>query len=444
VEDPARAAALRVARRAAAEIPAYAAHLARHGLAPDDLRDLAAVPVLDRAGLAGAAPADWCPGGEASAAAEWVSSSGSSGRPLVTAVGAAERRALGRMVDRSLEALGVGPAAPGLLVNALPGGVALPARLAAVATPGTRPDLVLEVIRRAAPVGGRVVLVGDPLLLKEVAEQGAAAMGPGWAPRGMHVIVGGEWVAESWRRRFAALTGLGDDPGDPAQGALISMGAAELGLHVFAETPVLRVARALLVDPRARRALLGRDPGYAPELLAYDPRRVLVEERPRPGGARELVVTTLASRLVPLVRYAPGDQGEHVAPGALARLLAAAGLPGEPGPVLAVWGRVGALAGDGWSLRPEPVKEALFAMEDAGRLTGRFRLATAAGRPVVHVQFRDAADAPPRLARDLAAAVGALAGVPAAVVLHACRAYPWHPGADFQRKPVYLDPGGER
>jgi phenylacetate-CoA ligase len=253
-------------------------------------------------------------------------------------------------------------------------------------------------------------------------------------------FVGGEWVAESWRRHVSQLFGFEDSP--TRLGLMVSMGAAEVGLHVLHETPVLRQARRALDSPMARRALFGRDPGYSPTLLSWDPNRYYVEERRHDDGTTSLVLTALTRRLMPLVRYDLDDEAEVLDPATLNAELQRQGSEMRlDRPVVALWGRRGgAVTGEGWSLRPELVKEGLFATAaHAGALTGRFRIAAVGNRPVLHVQLRENVRPGPGIDAALRHMVTIAAGAPAEVQIHSYRDYPYHEAGDHQHKTAYVE-----
>ena len=125
-------------------------------------------------------------------------------------------------------------------------------------------------------------------------------------------------------------------------------------------------------------ALFGRDPGYSPTLLTWDPNRLYMEERRHSDGVSTLVLTALTRRLLPLVRYDLDDEAELLDAAAANRELmrqgATRGSSGRP------W-RCGAAAAPPSAARagacgPEIVKEGLFTTAaHAGALTGRFRIA---------------------------------------------------------------------
>ena len=237
-------------------------------------------------------------------------------------------------------------------------GISIPTRLATVATPSVHLEMALEILARAGSGFDRVVIAAEPLFLKEMGETALREKGPGFADQVVACFVGGEWVAESWRRYVSELFGFPKEP-SPRVGVLVSMGAAEVGLHVLHETPALREARQALDSPLARMALFGRDPGYSPTLLTWDPNRLYMEERRHSDGVSTLVLTALTRRLLPLVRYDLDDEAELLDAAAANRELMRQGSDARlEGPAVALWGRRGGtIRGEGWSLRPEIVKE---------------------------------------------------------------------------------------
>lgn len=325
-------------------------------------------PVVSKAALFGDGLAAWFPPGPIVGAREVITSSGHGGRFSLGLVAPGVAEELGAQVDGILAELGADDDAPGMLVNCLPQGIAVPAGRAVTANCGVNVDAALALLRDVAPRQGPCLLVGEPLLLKELIERGAAT-GAGWAPERMIVVTGGEWVAEGLRRHLLALL--------PPNGAgiLVSCGAAELGLHAFAEDPVLRALRGLLHEqPELRRRLLGDDPGFAPLLLGYDDSVLAVE----PGSSEEprLIVTTLDDRPLPLVRYDLGDRARPVDPAAAEALGGVVGLPVSPASgLIAHEGRADLSPGAARGPRVEAVKEALFDLPEwALALTGRFAL----------------------------------------------------------------------
>lgn len=430
-------------RRAAEGSAAYRALLARAGVDPDGADDWAAVPVLSRRDLF--AVDGWLAREALTGAAEIVCSSGQSGPPFALGLAPHEARAATReRVDTLLAALGAGPGSPSLLVNALPMGITVPSDLATCATPSVHPEMAVHVLSSVAPAFDRVLLVAEPLFLAELARRWAAA-------GGVHpetwIVTGGEPVAESWRGYVCGLLGL------DRHRVTISLGAAELGLHLLHEVPALAAARAAAAEDPAGAAdgtwgdLCGGE--YAPTLLTCDTSRIHVETPPGPDGSPRLVMTLLEDAPLPLVRYDLGDRALLLGEAAVATLeeRVAAELPR---PVVALAGRSASVAtASGRRVRPEAVRELLFA--DAGLadgLTGRFRLRAPGDGTTLecHLEARDrgAPDGPAEAALGrLEASLWRLGGVPTRVVRHPRGGYPFHAEGDWTHKPRYTDaPGG--
>jgi phenylacetate-CoA ligase len=434
-------AALRSFRRAALTCRGYRAHLERLGIDHRTVMRLSEVPYTDKRSVFGDVLDLWIEGGRVSDAAELLTSSGQSGLFSVGVTSRSERRAQERAIDLSLRAIGASEQSSTLLLNCLPMGITVPSRLATVATPSVHVEMAVEILARTGPGFDRVVIVAEPLFLKEMGEAGLREHGAGFAERVAACVVGGEWIAESWRRYVSELFGFAA-PSQHRPGVMVSMGAAELGLHALQETGPLRAARMLLDGPLSRLAVFGRDPGYSPTFLTWDPNRLYLEERAHADGATTLVLTSLTRRLLPLVRYDLDDEVDILDAEVANRELDRIGSDLRiEGPVLAIWGRRGtAIRGPGWSLRPEQIKEGLFATAaHAGSLTGRFFLAVEGEQPVLHVQLRQGVGAAPGLERALESIAAGAASVPARGRVHSYREYPFHDAGDFQHKPRYLE-----
>lgn len=368
-------------------------------------------------------------------AAELVTSSGQSGVFSLGVADAAERAGLAARVDGLLAGLGARPGSPSLLINCLPMGIAVPTGLATVITPSTHLEMALEALLVLAPHFKRVVLLGEPLFVKELAERRRELVGPAGLGRPLFVMTGGEFLAESLRADLCHLLGIFG----PADGGVIcSMGAAELGLHMLFETPELIAARVTLAaDPVARSELLGADPGYAPSLLGWDPGRFHLEERLHPDGARSLVATTLEPVALPLIRYDLGDLVRFLPPASLAALVGSEARAWEMPGVVALLGRPVAVEGRGWRLSPEQVKERLFADPALARATsGRFHIASE-GAAHLHLECRGQLRPEPATLAALTAWLERRSAPGATVTVHPAGAYPYHPAGDWQHKPRY-------
>lgn len=420
----------------------YRAWLASRGIEPDDVRDIAQVPYLVKTDVFGERVAEWVVGGRLSAAAELLTSSGRGGRFSIGVTSHDELAALQDTADLTLRALGASDDTATLLLNCLPAGIAIPTTVATVATPSVNLEMAQEIYERLGPDFDRIVVLAEPVVLKELAERLHATHGGPWSAAPTGCIVGGEWVSESWRAHVGSLFGMARTTDFADIGILISMGAAEVGLNLLFETAVLRALRTVL-DAGDRGASLVRDHlGYTPSLFTYDPRRALIEERAHPDGVTTLAVTPLHDRLLPLVRYDLDDRAEIVDPALVEDALRRTGLPGVEGPVVAFWGRRSdGVVAAGRTVRPEHVKQRLFAKPaEASLLTGRFFL-QGGDEPVLHLQLRPDADPPPDVAAGLAGMLRDVSGADGSVTVHAHDAYPFHASGDFQHKPVYHGAG---
>jgi phenylacetate-CoA ligase len=435
--DP-RSAALAAFAHAVSVSTGYRTWLQRQGAEPARVTAIEQVPYIEKRDVFGADLDTWLDGG-ITAAAELLTSSGQTGTFSAGITSHAELRGQQAATDAALRALGAGDGRSTLLLNCLPMGIAVPTTIATVATPSVHLEMAQELLERFGPAFDLVVVLAEPVFLKELAERIVAIHGAGWTAGDLACVVGGEWVSESWRRHVSGLLGLGPAQHQGARGVLISMGAAELGLHLLFETPELRTIRSLLDTSGQARDLFAHAWGYTPTLFSFDPTRLHIEERRHGDGVSTLAITPLARRLLPLVRYDLGDIGELVPPERLNARLAAIGAPQRVDrPVVACWGRRGSglVVGDR-VIRPELIKQRLFrSAADAAVLTGRFYLEHDPD-PVLHVQRRAATVATPGLAADLGAFVSGVARTSCRVAVHAHDAYPYHLPGDYQHKPRY-------
>lgn len=417
----------------------YRAWLEHQGVDPARTTNIEQVPYLEKRDVFGADLGAWITGRGPTGAAELLTSSGHSGAFAVGVTSRAELHGLQVATDAALRALGAGEERSTLLLNCLPMGISVPTTIATVATPSVHLEMAEELVERFGPDFDLVVVLAEPVFCKEFAERLFAAHGSAWSADRLACVVGGEWVSESWRRYVSGLLGLGPVQDQGTGGILISMGAAELGLHLLFETSDLRSIRSVLADSGPQRDLFGHHWGYTPTLFTFDPSRLHIEERAHPEGVSTLVVTPLTRRLLPLVRYDLGDVGEVIPAERLNDRLEVLGSPHRvDGPVVACWGRRSAgLVLGGQVVRPELIKQRLFSsFAEAAVLTGRFYLEQRPD-PVLHVQLRPATIATPRLAADLGAFLGDVAGTAVRVVVHPYDAYPFHQPGDYQHKPAY-------
>ena len=137
-----------------------------------------------------------------------LTSSGQTGLFSMGVTSRSERRAQERTLDLALRQLGASEESPTLVLNCLPMGISIPTRLATVATPSVHLEMALELLDRAGSGFDRVVIAAEPLFLKEMGETALREKGPGFADRVVACFVGGEWVAECWRRYVSGLFGF--------------------------------------------------------------------------------------------------------------------------------------------------------------------------------------------------------------------------------------------
>ena len=276
--NAAERAGLRSFRRAALSSRGYRAHLERLGVDHRHVTRLAQVPYTDKRTVFGDHLELWLDGGRVADAAELLTSSGQTGLFSMGVTSRSERRAQERTLDLALRQLGASEESPTLVLNCLPMGISIPTRLATVATPSVHLEMALELLDRAGSGFDRVVIAAEPLFLKEMGETALREKGPGFADRVVACFVGGEWVAESWRRYVSELFGFAKDA-EPAGGR-----AGVDGRRRGGPARAARDARAARGPPgpgqptRAHGAVRPRS-----RLLAHPPH--LGPEPPLHGGA---------------------------------------------------------------------------------------------------------------------------------------------------------------
>ena len=207
-------AALRSFRRAALTSRGYRAHLERLGVDHRTVSRLSQVPFTDKRSVFGDHIDFWVDGGSILDAAELLTSSGSSGQFSVGVTSRSERRAQERTFDLTLRQLGGGEDTSTLLLNCLPMGIRIRPRLATVGHPLRAPwRSAVELLARAGASFDRVIIAAEPVFLKELAPRPPCASAARTSARQVVAcFVGGEWVAESWRRYVSELFGFPAGP----------------------------------------------------------------------------------------------------------------------------------------------------------------------------------------------------------------------------------------
>jgi phenylacetate-CoA ligase len=445
IGDPTRAvwspqqAALDAFKDAASRSPGYRAWLGERGINPETITAIEEVPYLVKQDVFSGDVNTWLVGGRVSGAAELLTSSGRGGMFSVGVSSRAEHQALEATADAALRAFGASEDSSTLLLNCLPMGIAVPTTIATVATPSVHLEMAQEIYERLGPDFDRVIVLAEPIFLKEFAERLYSSHGEPWSAAATNYIVGGEWVSESWRSYVGGLLGMAGPMDFFAPGILISMGAAELGLNLLFETPQLRALRSILDTTDHGASLVREGLGFTPTLFGYDPERLFIEERRHDDDATTLAFTALGRRLLPLVRYDLRDMAELVPADRVNAAFAAAELPFTvDGPIVAFWGRqADTIQLGGRKIRPERIKQRIFALAaEAAVLTGRFFVDTNVG-PTLHLQLRPRTVATPNLEADWVQFLHELTGADCTVAIHEHDRYPFHAAGDFQHKPVY-------
>ncbi len=265
-----------------------------------------------------------------------------------------------------------------------------------------------------------------------------------WRKYRLGVVVGEEIFGEHFRAYVAGRLGL--DVERPDGGYIMSsFGVGELGLHLGFETPAtIAVRRAAARDAALARDLFGEF-AVLPMVLAYDPRRTLMEAvDPDSSGYGRLTISMLDTGLpVPLLRYQTGDVVRLIDSRCVAMQLERHGvtLPGPlPDTMLALAGRDKDKLPGGSHVGV--YKDALYSDPAiADRLTGAFRLMPLeSGFIVAHVQLVRGAEADSGFEARLAAAMG----IPAHaghVIASPYEAFPYGMSLDYERKFAYYVPG---
>lgn len=433
--------------RRAAKLPAYATLLAEAGVDPRSIRhwpDFARLPLLGKHNtFQRFSLEDLCVPGTLDKLAGVLTSSGQSGK---FAFGLTTRRQSRRapfFIDLALEASFRVDRFKTLLINALPMGVGFASNTVTVAQTSVREDMVLALADKFGPHYEQIILVVDPLFLKRLCDT-SRDRGFDWRRFRVHAIIGEETFGEHFRAYVGNILGTDPDHWDgPLLGA--SMGAGELGLNLFFETPqTIALRRRLYRDAGLRRAFFGQDmaPEAVPMLYTYSTAQILVECLPDPAappGYGQLAITPLAEDApLPLLRYQTGDLMRLYEPDRLMHCLRGIDSPRLARwtmPVVALRGRDSEEAG---ATHVSVIKDSLYrAPGVADALTGAFRLEPHDKGYTLHLQCRPGLSGMQDLESSLRAALPEpLQG--AEIRLWAYEAFPFGMTLDYERKFRYL------
>ncbi len=430
-------------------MPAYADILKRHGVDPASVTDLdafrARVPLTDKSTTFLAYPVrELCRGGGLAGIKSIIPSSGHSGT-FAFSVDTAEGAALAaKGVDLAFEYVLEISSRRGLVLNCYPTGLQVPTSMA-VANTGVSADVALAIVRAVAAEFEQLVIVGQPLFVKKLVEDGVE-QGIDWARLRTTLVTGGEGFVESWRTYMSGLLGIADPDNPTTQFVASTMGARELGLNLFHEIPeTIRIIRRAYRDSSLREALFGAGVTHTPHFFLYYPMRSFIEEIPAPGwpGGDLAVSHTALDLPLPLLRYRTGDLVRLIPHRRLEEILDGhapdLALPGLKLPVAGVFGRRDALQAGAHRISGEMLKEALFLDPEVARaVTGFFSARLDGGALRLEVQLREGRKPGSELDDRLARALGSTlpAGARCTARFHESAAFPQR--TTHERKHHYL------
>ncbi|RJQ50095.1 MAG: hypothetical protein C4538_00795 [Nitrospiraceae bacterium] len=314
-----------------------------------------------------------------------------------------------------------------LLINMLPGAISLQSSTASVASIGVRADTAISVIKSLGSCFDQLILVGEPLFIKNLIELGIKEA-ISWRHIPLYIVIGGEWTPLGYGNYLEDMVG--------PQRVYSFMGMAELGLCYFFETDEAITLRKILAeDFRLRHELFG-GADFCPMLFEYDENEIYVESLSDPYEDLDSMILTTndPNRALPLIRYRGGDKGRIISREAINRALALKGYPPffSPygSPVLAHFGRGKGISG----IYPEKIKEIIFSdHEIASTTTGNFRLCREGDILYLKIQLREGIG--PLMSRERQYQE-ACTGLPVQVRLYSFETFPHR--LDFERKVRYV------
>lgn len=401
--EKSRKRAVGVFKKAARVIPAYRTLLNECGVDPKAINsweDFQKLPVtgkhntFQRFNLE-----ELCRPGVLDKLAGVLTSSGQSGNFAFGLTTRKQAKSANFMIDLGLEATFEVDRYKTLLLNALPMGVGFTSNAVTVAETSVREDMVLALADKFGPYFEQIILVTDPVFLKLLCDT-SRDRGFDWKRFRVHAVIGEETIGENFRSYIGNV--LGTDPDDyygPILGA--SMGAGELGLNLFFETPqTIALRRLLCRDAVLRQQFFDAvlTPEQVPMLFTYSTAQICVEcvsDESAPTGYGQLTITPLAKDApLPLVRYQTGDLIGMFSPDELEQMLASAAQPHLRCwnmPVVALRGRDSEETG---AANVSSVKDSLYRNHElADAITAAFKLESRNGEFILHLQLRS--DDPP-------------------------------------------------
>ncbi len=435
-------------RRAAAGVPAYRVLLEEHRVRVEEVRDLASFsrwcPLLSKKNTFSRFPLDQLSiGGALLDVADVLTSSGHGGRFSFGVISRSQASASAELIDRAFDdAFGVASRRT-LAINCLPMGVIFSSHLMTVATTSVREDMAVALVEAFGHHYDQIVLVGDPLFMKRLADH-AGERGLDWSRYRVNAIIGEDVFGEHFRGYLAKCLGLSLDK--PGLGYIMSsFGVGELGLHLCYETPAtIGLRRASFNDPSFARDLLGAgtDEGVPlPMIFSFNPLRTFIEVVEPDGNGYGRLTTSMLDpdRTVPLLRYQTGDSVRLLDHARVVQVARRHGVPigaDVPRTLLALRGREHEVLPNGSHVAF--YKDALYADHRTARhLTGAFRVTFSGARCTMHVQLAASRSSMPAFVEQ-----GILQDMPSrvrpeALVIWGYAEFPFGMSLDYQRKFSY-------
>jgi phenylacetate-coenzyme A ligase PaaK-like adenylate-forming protein len=304
--------ALALFRDVAANVPAYAAFLAEHGVDAGAVRtraDFGRVPPVTKESYVRRHPLrSRCRGGSLSSCDFVAVSSGSTGEPTLWPRSLADELPVASRFEQvfhdsfdadrrrtlAIVCFPLGTWVGGMFTTSCLRHLAAKGYPVTAVTPGNQKAEILRAFRALAPEFEQTVLLGYPPFLKDVID----APGFDWKSHRVKLVMAGEVFSEEWRTLVAHRSG--GDPDAICFDSVSLYGTADAGV-LGNETPLsISIRRFLAEQPDAARHLFGES--RLPTLVQYDPRVRFFE-------VHDGTLLFSGDNGVPLVRYHIADSG---------------------------------------------------------------------------------------------------------------------------------------
>ena len=427
---------------------AYAALLAEHQVSLSEINDIKSFerhcPLLNKDNTFERFPLhELCLPDALDSLASVITSSGHSGRYAYGLTSRKQHESANDLIDLGLEQSFQVDRYKTLLINCLPMGVGFGSNTVTIAATSVREDMAVALADKLGPHYDQVILLGDPLFFKRLADY-SKEKGMDWSRMRTHMVIGEEPFGEHYRDYLAKQFKI--NPETPEQGFIgSSMGAGELGLNIFFETTyTIELRRLAHRNPALFHSLFGLNPDNdpMPMLFAYNPLRSHVETLNTDGNHfGELTISmTDTEAPLPLLRYQTGDIARLLTHDRIDTALTACGCaplnqPRAAFPLIAITGRDKEELPDGFNVNR--FKDGLYADPHlADDISGAFRIEYDDHKIHLHIQARRGARLPAeareRFARNLPGALS-----PEQITLHDFDSFPFGMNLDYERKFTY-------